>query len=288
MEVIVVDDGSSDKTSDAVKDYPIRYFHQNNAGPASARNRGIREARGEIVLFIDSDCVPQPGWLKAMTAPFADPEIDGVKGIYITRQRGIIARFIQLEFEERYRLLARAHFIDFIDSYSAGFKKEKLQEVGGFDENFPKADNEDVDLSYKLAAAGCKMVFQPEAVVEHTHPDTLIKYIKLKFFRAYWREMVYRRHPDKAVKDSYTPQNLKLQMLAVAGWWIGLSLYIAVDWSPLLLAFTALYIFSLFPFILRVYGKDNGAESLTPLILLLRAHCFIAGTVFGAVIHRLK
>ena len=86
-EVIVVDDGSSDNTADLVKKYPVRLIQQANKGPASARNYGVREAKGEIVLFTDSDCIPQPGWLKAMTDPFQDESVHGVKGIYINKNK---------------------------------------------------------------------------------------------------------------------------------------------------------------------------------------------------------
>jgi len=57
-EVIVIDDGSADGTADAVKAYPVKYMYQRNQGPATARNAGVREAQGEIILFTDSDCVP--------------------------------------------------------------------------------------------------------------------------------------------------------------------------------------------------------------------------------------
>ncbi|MBC8204347.1 MAG: glycosyltransferase [FCB group bacterium] len=287
-EVIVVDDGSKDNTEEIVKDYPVRYFKKPNGGPASARNVGIKESKGDIVLFIDSDCVPQPGWLKAMTQPFENDKIDGVKGIYITRQKSITARFIQLEFEERYQKLSKLEYIDFIDSYSAAFRKEKLIEVGGFDESFPKADNEDVDLSYKLAGIGCKMVFQPSAVVQHTHPDDLIMYIKVKYSRAFWRSAVYIKHPRKALKDSYTPQSLKLQMLSTAGIWIGIFFAAVFNWNWWLFACLSLYIFSLLPFIIRVYGKDDRAESLAPFMLFIRSNCFLLGTLLGSIYHRLK
>jgi glycosyltransferase involved in cell wall biosynthesis len=58
-EVIVVDDGSTDNMPGIVKRFPVKYISQQNKGPASARNRGAGEAKGEIILFTDSDCVPR-------------------------------------------------------------------------------------------------------------------------------------------------------------------------------------------------------------------------------------
>ena len=130
FEVIVVNDGSTDDTLQIIKKYQgIRVISQANAGPAAARNRGVQEASGEIVLFTDDDCEPVSNWLQEMLRPFDDPEVVGAKGVYRTYQRELIARFVQIEYEDRYRLMARQPHIDFIDTYQ--------QHFGGFDSSKP-------------------------------------------------------------------------------------------------------------------------------------------------------
>lgn len=221
-EILVVDDGSSDDTLHVLNSYAskapnLRYLHQPNAGPAAARNQGARKARGRVLMFTDDDCVVQPDWIRQMRCPIVQSEglVVGVKGAYRTRQTSPVARFAQREFEDRYRKLLTSEHIDFVDTYSAAFDRQVFLSLGGFDTSFRTANNEDTEFSYRMAEAGYRMAFNPEAIVYHTHPDTLVKYLKVKFSRAYWRMVVYRSFPDKMRSDSYTPQLLKVQIAMV-------------------------------------------------------------------------
>ena len=85
----------------------------------------------------------------------------------------------------------------------------------GYDISFPVACAEDIELSYRMSARGWKMKFAPAAIVYHTHPDTLSRYLKKKYKFAFWRVLAVRKNPGKAVRDSHTPQLMKLQLLFV-------------------------------------------------------------------------
>ena len=181
-EIIVIDDGSTDHSAEIVQKFSAGYHFQENQGPAAARNRGAALSKGSIIFFTDADCVPDPNWLEEMSAPFARTEVTAVKGAYRTEQKSIVARFAQLEFEERFAMLEKNNSIDMVDTYSAGFRKEIFQALGGFDTRFPAANNEDTELSYRMAEQGHTMVFNPRAVVRHlNHPDSIKRYFCLKF-----------------------------------------------------------------------------------------------------------
>lgn len=285
-----MNDGSPDNTVEAVAHYPeVRLINQTNAGPAAARNRGALEASGKIILFTDDDCVPMPDWVDAMLAPFADPEIVGVKGVYRTHQRQIAARFVQIDYEDRYRLMAGHKYIDFIDTYSAGFRRDRFLEMEGYDTSFPVACSEDAELSYRMSGRGWKMKFAPKAVVYHTHPDTLSSYLRKKYKFAYWRVLAVRKNPGKAVKDSHTPQVMKLQLLFLPAL-IGSVLFdvIVKPRAPMSALVLGAFVVSTLPFSLRAMRKDPVIGLLSPVLLALRSCAQLLGVAAGLIYARRK
>lgn len=283
-EVIVVDDGSTDGTEEIVREYDVTYLPQPHRGPAAARNLGVARAAGDIVLFTDADCEPAADWLAEMLHPFADPDVAGVKGTYRTRQREVVARLAQCEFEERYDRLERLASTDFVDSHAAAFRVRALRKVGGYDPAFPHANNEDVDLSYRLARAGYRLRFNRRAVVYHRHPADWWAYLRLKAGRGHWRMVVYRLHPGKALHDSYTPQLLKLQVLLV--YLIAGLAVLAVIWPVLGWAAGACLgglALSAIPFTRLVARRDPEIANWAPLFVWARALAFAVGVASGLV-----
>jgi GT2 family glycosyltransferase len=290
VEILVVNDGSIDNSAGIVGGYSeVRLINQRNAGPAAARNRGAMEARGKLLLFTDDDCVPMPGWLDAMIAPFDDPEVVGAKGVYRTRQKRLAARFVQTEYEERYRLMADLDCIDFIDTYSAAFRRDRFLEMAGYDTSFPVACAEDIELSYRMSAQGWKMKFVPAAIVYHTHPDTLPRYLQKKYKFAFWRVLAVRKNPSKAVKDSHTPQLMKVQLLFAPALLAAAAFDLtARPLFPASLLVLAAFLLSTLPFVLRAVVKDPIVGLLSPALLVARSCAQLLGVTAGLVYARSK
>ena len=204
LEIVVVDDGSKDGTAEAVRKYPgAKYVRQENAGPACARNTGWRASSGDIVIFTDSDCVPEKGWVRQLVSGFMDDSIGAVTGSYgIANADHLLPRLIHEEIKHRHT--GYRDFVKFFGSYNVAIRRKALEETGGFDESYRRASGEDNDLSYRVLKAGYKIAFSAGALVAHHHTQSLKKYLKEQYTHGYWRMKLYKSHPDMAGGDDYT------------------------------------------------------------------------------------
>ena len=285
FEVMVVDDGSNDGTKDAAAKYPVRYIYQQNRGPAAARNNGANQAQGEIILFTDADCEPQPNWIEEMIKPLDNPQVVGVKGVYKTRQKELVARLVQIEYEHKYERMKKFKYIDFIDTYSAGYRKDIFLKYNGFDERYPKASVEDQEFSFRLSHDGHKMVFNPDAVVYHKHSASLMGYLRKKYKIAFWKVFLLKRHPGKIKTDTHTPQILKIQMMLALSALLGIAgpvyqpMYYVSGLSVLA------FLLSCIPFILFALKRDPAVAFVSPVILFLRSLALSLGLGVGLIKH---
>jgi cellulose synthase/poly-beta-1,6-N-acetylglucosamine synthase-like glycosyltransferase len=179
--------------------------------------------------------------------------------------------------------------IDFIDTYSAGFRRDRFLEMTGYDTSFPVACAEDIELSYRMSARGWKMKFVPAAIVYHTHPDTLSRYLKKKYKFAFWRMLAVRKNPGKGVKDSHTPQIMKLQLLFAPALLLAVIFDLAARPRVPLSAFVLTgFLLTTLPFTLRAIRKDAIVGILSPLLLAVRACAQVLGVAAGLLYARRK
>lgn len=284
-EIIAVDDGSTDGTAKAVSEFKkVRLIKQIHKGPAVARNLGVKNSKGQIILFTDADCIPDKNWIKNMVQPFKDKKIIGVSGTYKTfNKSSLMAKFAGYEIEERHKKLKKQEHIDFIGTFSAAFRKSIFLKAKGFDESFPTASGEDPELSFRLEKFG-RMVFRPNAFVYHSHPSTLFRFLRQKFWRGYWRVSLYRKHSHKLFKHSYTPKSLFIEelLIGITSLLVLLSFFGAVPYFYPLAFFVVVLLLTL-PFSISVFFKDKPVGLLSPFIIILRNFITALGIVFGII-----
>lgn len=203
LEVIAVDDGSIDKTPEVIREYPVRYFREENSGPAKARNTGWKNAKGDIVCFTDADCVPDKNWVSKLVSAYDSDIIAGVGGCYgISNPKNLLACCIHQEIVDRHKHMPR--FVNYLGSFNISYRKSVLEEVGGFDESYKEASGEDNDLAYRVIKKNYKLVFEKDAKVNHRYPEKILKYLKQQCHHGMWRVKVYKRHPDLVKGDVYS------------------------------------------------------------------------------------
>ncbi|MFQ3588620.1 MAG: glycosyltransferase [Fimbriimonadaceae bacterium] len=160
-EVIVTDDGPEGDNAQAMvaERYPwARWTQGPRRGPAANRNHGARQVRSEWIVFTDDDCVPDPGWLKAFAdARTAHPDAEVLEGKTVCRE-GIPSPLYASPTNETG---------GYLWSCNMAIAKALFDELNGFDESFPFAAMEDVDLRERILSAGRRFPFVTEAVVNH-------------------------------------------------------------------------------------------------------------------------
>lgn len=290
-EIIVVSDGCNDNSENVVrniiefeKKVEIKLIRQENQGAAAARNFGAKYSRGEIVLFIDADCIADFRWIEEMIKPLLKDNVAGVQGAYKTNQKAIVAKLAQIEFEERFKKLQQTEYVDFVGSFSAAYKREVFERFKGFNTKFVM--NEDVDLAYRISSDGYNLHFNPDAVVYHLHPDSLSKYTRVKFWRGFWRTILYRRFHNKAIKDSYTPANLKIQVLLIFPI-VANILFLLVARNNLLvslnISFILISVITMTKFILSSMKVSLAVGLFSFLFLWVRALAIASGVFYGII-----
>ena len=184
VEVIVVDNSSSDDTQAVVKEWshvvPFRlaFYRKENRGPAASRNFGAARARGEILAFTDSDCVPGPFWLRTATAA-------------VTGNHGVICGPLIPVFRPRESVLVQQQMPILSDrgcypTANLLVRRESFEQVGGFDERFglyrwgELIAGEDADLAWRIRRTGQQPVFVSQAEVWHLSTRTTLKRLLLR------------------------------------------------------------------------------------------------------------
>ncbi len=212
-EILVVDNGPSAEAKSIVDEvnqngsHPVRYVRESQVGLHNARHAGAREAKGEILVYVDDDVIVHPDWLTAMIAPFADPQVACVGGKVIPRWEEVKPPNWELQFPPGYLSLLdmgeepkELHWPEGAYGCNMAVRRSVLYEVGGFNPDgmgdrrliWLRGDGE-TGLHKKIFDAGYRVIYTPHGWLYHRIPAS-----RLTSTYFHWRAFI------QGISDSYT------------------------------------------------------------------------------------
>ena len=183
-EVVVVDNGSSDDTprllAEIVAGHPatVRAVREERSGLSAARNRALREARGDLLLFLDDDALPAPGWLEAYAAAFREPRVAAAGGPVEPIFDGPLPDWIDSRFLpylsawERGTRVIPLRYNELPRGTNMAFRRASFAEYGDFSEQLGRKGEslrscEEIEFCLRLERGGAEILYVPEARVRH-------------------------------------------------------------------------------------------------------------------------
>jgi cellulose synthase/poly-beta-1,6-N-acetylglucosamine synthase-like glycosyltransferase/peptidoglycan/xylan/chitin deacetylase (PgdA/CDA1 family) len=276
LEVVVVDDGSTDRTADVVEglwEPRVRLVRQANAGKAAALNHGIVEAAHEIVVTVDADTVFEPGTVRQLVQPFRDARVGAVSGnTKVSNRRRLLGRWQHIEYVMGFNLDRRMYeMLDCMPTVPGAigaFRREALTSVGGFSE---ATLAEDTDVTMAIGRAGWQVVYEQTAHAYTEAPSTLEGLWRQRYRWAYGTLQSIWKHRD-AVRERGPIGRRAIPYLAL----FQIALPFAAPLIDLFAIYGLLFLdplpvlaywlgFNAFQLVLAVYAFRLDRESLKPL-----------------------
>lgn len=199
IEIIILDAYSDDGTYEIAKKYAEKYdyirVYLYGGTRGNARNYGVEKAKGEVVAFIDGDCIANPFWLKSFRKELENFDIVAGKTINIG--------YHAFETLERVELFHMGYDVTF-PSCNLAYKKRVFQEINGFDPWFVTA--EDIDLNYRAVSKGYKIGYTEDGLVYHRTRGSFYGFFKQAFWNGAGRKQLTQKHG--ALWGNYKPGDM--------------------------------------------------------------------------------
>src|SRR3990167_7072343 len=175
LETIIVDNGSNDGSVEIAKYFDVTVLHETSIKSSySARSRGVKEAKGELIAFTDSDCIASPDWLNNLVKEWNDESIGCFAGEILSYNPETLVEI----FSDRTGILRQkgtlsCSYLPYTQTANSAYRREVFDKVGLFN---PKLiSGGDADLSWKMQKqTGLKIKFIPEAIVYHKHRSNIM------------------------------------------------------------------------------------------------------------------
>jgi len=286
VEVLVVDDCSSDDTVKLASRYDCRIIRQaSNQGAAAARNRGSREARGEILFFLDADVFIEPGTIGVLVEDLnGSSPVSAVIGVYAREQavKGFYSQYQNL-FTIFNHEKSKGYITWFWTAMGA-VKREAFEATGGFNEKYSGASAEDVELGYTLVRNGYRILYDNRIKGIHYHTHSLRSLVRNNYSKsAALVELVWKMSKSDKFAHGFSDRRNLYALISALTITISAALSLAdTRWLILFCVSWAFFVSANLPFYRFLRGEKDSFFLIRTIVL----HYFIylivgAGSFLG-------
>ena len=171
-EIIYVDNNSKDNSIKTAKKYPIKVFLEKKQGASEARNKGIKESKGEILVFLDADIKLTKDYLTNMEAEFNDPSVGAAGGKVLPLKKSWISNYLGVSLLEKYPRFKKNRYVRNMPSCNLAVRKKVLDKGGNFKEKFDVGEisiprSEDKELCERIRKKSYKILYNSKAIIFH-------------------------------------------------------------------------------------------------------------------------
>ncbi len=308
-EIVLVDNGSTDESLSLIQRFAldrrskiVQILVEQRRGAATARNTGVRAAKGDVIAFTDADCAPDPSWLRALLTPFDDPAVLAVAGqVQAAAASTTLELFSVLYTLQSTQKYARYHQWT---PWEGGFptanfavRCDSFKTLGGFDEEV-EIYGEDYDLCARLYEHNAVIVYTPDARVRHHHRTTLRGLLRQAFGFGRSHPYLLRRHACSGLWLDLPGRALSMSRFPIPAW-IDLAsadkkvmaiLIVSAAYGP------AILLLPLYLFWLAILTGQHAKSTGTPVcfskaiglagLLLLKSATMTCGRWWGSLKYR--
>jgi glycosyltransferase involved in cell wall biosynthesis len=294
IEIVIVDGNSTDKTIDIVAKHPVKLLIEKRKGPNVARNTGIKNTNGEIIAFTDSDCIVPKNWIMRIVENFRDPKIGCVGGNVKGFDGDFLSKYADNSISPAIRACRKRKELDSIGPFAGcpvgcnmSFRREALEDVGGFDGNICYSFEED-ELIERICRTNNKLILDPQVLVWHKHRSSLRDVLKQAFKYGKGAGSLLKRPKNQKLVLRWFFINLFGSIQAIL--MIGFMAFLIemTKWEILFLVFFATALLPLFG-LMMLYAyrarrsKEYKSIIVYPFFDFLRMLAFCSGEICGFI-----
>ncbi|MCP4367437.1 MAG: glycosyltransferase [Deltaproteobacteria bacterium] len=208
-EILIIDNNSDDNTKNIIQQYNVTYLFEKKQGQAAARNFGVTHAKGDILGFVDADCLVEKNWAVEIEKLLKNNSTSVVIGFCNHITKNISGEMYALDYRKDWeRRSLSGNQVNAIAAANFAMKKNLFLELGGFDENFLAL--EDIEFGFRIIKNGDNIIYNPNLQVKHLYHDSLDTRVNKTCKYGLYEYLIFKKYLHSSTIMALMPSFQKL------------------------------------------------------------------------------